>query len=543
MGRRARSLRPPAFLLVFAAAVGAARLPAQNAAANARTAIDRYLQPLADATLLSGTVLVARGKTIVYERSFGRADDRAGIANAPGTQFAIASLTKVFTGIIARELVARGALRLDDPVARWIPDFPMGRGITVAQLMSHRAGVPHRVTQPADERRAQTAESMVRLVVRSGLAVPPESQRLYSSAGYSVLARVLELATGRSYAELLHELVLAPAGVTGARDATEPAPPGVSRAVGHFATPGKPTPADRKSLSFLVGAGSVWATAHDVYQVVQRVVDGGYGAAAAGARDASGTVQWMGFTNGFSAWVSHVPSTGVTLVVTTNLPTGAIDWIARDVPRIMAGEAVEAPRAPAVAPVALSRARREAIEGPYAFGGGEQRLEFISPSAALLGGEYLLVATAEDRLHAPQQLADYAVVPDSTGRVVSLRMDGPGGITIPRVRAVDTAVARAEVLAVVQRFFDAMRTKDTAGMRAVFEPGARFIGMRRRANGDTTLSIRSVSYFVEQVARDSLAWVERAWRPEVRIDRSLATVWAEYDFFIGGVFRGCGVDA
>ena len=62
---------------------------------------------------------------------------------------------------------------------------------------------------------------MARLIGRAPLAFAPGAQRLYSSAGFSLLARVLELATEKSYAQLLHELVLDRVNATDVFDATE----------------------------------------------------------------------------------------------------------------------------------------------------------------------------------------------------------------------------------------------------------------------------------------------------------------------------------
>jgi hypothetical protein len=101
-----------------------------------------------------------------------------------------------------------------------------------------------------------------------------------------------------------------------------------------------------------------------------------------------------------------------------------------------------------------------------------------------------------------------------------------------------------EILAVTQRLFDAMRAKDTAGVRAVFDSGARLVGMRPRANAEAYMQSLSVSEFVGLLGRDPRPmWTERAWNPEVRTNGTLATVWAEYDFHFGATFSHCGIDA
>ena len=100
------------------------------------------------------------------------------------------------------------------------------------------------------------------------------------------------------------------------------------------------------------------------------------------------------------------------------------------------------------------------------------------------------------------------------------------------------------VLATVQRMFDAMRTKDTVAFREIFEPNARLVGMRTRANGEQVIQQLTWERFGSMMASDTRGqWIERAFNPEVRIRGTLATVWAEYDFHFGQRPSHCGVDA
>ena len=106
------------------------------------------------------------------------------------------------------------------------------------------------------------------------------------------------------------------------------------------------------------------------------------------------------------------------------------------------------------------------------------------------------------------------------------------------------AAARAEILATLDRVTAAMRARDTAALRAEFLPGARLVGMRARASGDTVVQTLTEQEFAAFVARDARPeWTERLWEPEVRVAGTLATVWAAYDFHFGGTFSHCGVDA
>ena len=101
-----------------------------------------------------------------------------------------------------------------------------------------------------------------------------------------------------------------------------------------------------------------------------------------------------------------------------------------------------------------------------------------------------------------------------------------------------------DAVAVVQKLFDAMRTRDTATMRSLFVPNARLFGVRARQNGEVVLQSISADEFATFLARDARGpWIERAYNPEVRVRGTLATVWAEYDFHFGTQFSHCGVDA
>ncbi len=162
-------------------------------------------------------------------------------------------------------------------------------------------------------------------------------------------------------------------------------------------------------------------------------------------------------------------------------------------------------------------------------------------AAAVARGETLDQARASVRLDDLRE--EFAGGSAARNLFFSSFVTGPA---VARAYEEASAVSPEEraVLAVVQRFFDAMRVRDTAGVRAVFEPGARLVGVRTRASGEQYVQSLSVSDFVGFIGRDARAtWTERAWNPEVRIEGTLATVWAEYDFHFGSTFSHCGVDA
>lgn len=110
--------------------------------------------------------------------------------------------------------------------------------------------------------------------------------------------------------------------------------------------------------------------------------------------------------------------------------------------------------------------------------------------------------------------------------------------------AVDTAAARAEVLAVVNQLFDGMRKRDTASMRALFVPGASLLSSSVRG-GTPVVSSDPIDAWIGGIGKAPAGTVldERLMNTVVHVQDGLASVWTEYEFWVGDRFSHCGVDA
>ena len=108
------------------------------------------------------------------------------------------------------------------------------------------------------------------------------------------------------------------------------------------------------------------------------------------------------------------------------------------------------------------------------------------------------------------------------------------------VRAQDAE--RTAVLAAVQKLFTGMRTRDTAAIIEAFDSTARMVGVSRDGS---RLTLTPPAGFAAGVARAKAGdvWNERIFDPEVRIDGTVAQVWAYYTFHLNGKFSHCGFDA
>src|SRR5262245_40204298 len=89
------------------------------------------------------SVAVARGGESLYARALGRAALEFPVDADGDTLFRIASITKTFTAAAILELSERGKVALDDPLTKYLPDYPMhGQEITLRHLLTHTAGIP-----------------------------------------------------------------------------------------------------------------------------------------------------------------------------------------------------------------------------------------------------------------------------------------------------------------------------------------------------------------------------------------------------------------
>jgi len=105
----------------------------------------------------------------------------------------------------------------------------------------------------------------------------------------------------------------------------------------------------------------------------------------------------------------------------------------------------------------------------------------------------------------------------------------------------DQAQEKAAVLAVVQRFFDALHTKDGEELRATCQPGAQ-ITAGRPVDGGYGLRQRSIEADIAQLATTKEVWLERMWSPTVHLNGRIAVVWTRYDFHRDGKMSHNGTD-
>jgi D-alanyl-D-alanine-carboxypeptidase/D-alanyl-D-alanine-endopeptidase len=195
------------------------------------------------------------------------------------TVFEIGSVTKVFTALLLADMVKRGEVSLNDPVAKYLPGSVTvpsrdNRAITLLDLATHTSGLPRlpgnlAPRNPDNPYADYTVEDMYRFLSSYRLPRAPGTQYEYSNFGMGLLGHVLALRAGTNYEALVLERICRPLGMTSTRIALSPELK-ARLAFGHAAA-GQPVA--NWDLPTLAGAGALRSTTDDLAKFLAACLD------------------------------------------------------------------------------------------------------------------------------------------------------------------------------------------------------------------------------------------------------------------------------
>ncbi len=187
--------------------------------------LDRSVVGVGVQAAFSGSVGAVRRSRVLIRKGYGLADRAAGVAMTSETLFPIGSITRSFVAATMLRLDQDGLLRVDDPIARLIPEAPQDKSsITILQVLTHSSGLDLGLAR-AEEAPIGTDEASRDLVLRKILSNPlafdPGSSARWSRANDALACVLIERATGQSFEDAVRARVLAPAGLRSTRFAGE----------------------------------------------------------------------------------------------------------------------------------------------------------------------------------------------------------------------------------------------------------------------------------------------------------------------------------
>jgi CubicO group peptidase (beta-lactamase class C family) len=257
---------------------------------------------------ISGSVtLISRRGQIAYFEAQGFMDIESSKPMSRDAIFPLASMSKPITGVAVLLLAEEGKLRLSDPVSKFIPEFkntnvavtkpgaqPAGddrnktaydvvsatREITIHDLLTHTSGLVSgglgstQAARIAPKSATDTLASYIPRLAGVPLDFQPGTLWRYSGqAGFDVLSRIVEIASGRPYDQFLKERLFAPLGMkdTGFVASDDQRVVTVYRNTAKGLEPQNPS----VSRTYFSGAAGLMSTAEDYLQFAQMLVNGG----------------------------------------------------------------------------------------------------------------------------------------------------------------------------------------------------------------------------------------------------------------------------
>lgn len=299
--------------------------------------IDTYIQDLTNSGYFSGAILVAHDGQILLNKGYGMANAERNLPNTPQTRFRLASLSKSFTAMAILQLQGRNRLNINDPICTYIPDCsPAWQPVTIRHLLNHTSGIPN-YTDFADFDQTEMLPTTIELLIErfkyEPLLFEPGTLYSYSNSGYVLLGKIIEQASGVSYADFVQANMFKPLEMwnSGYDFNIEYV---TDRAAGYAVVW---QPADPIDPSTLYAAGALYSTAEDLYRWDQALYtdqllprarvnemftpnlgEYGYGWRISG-HNGHRVVNHTGLINGFSNYFARYPDERLTVIVLSNL--------------------------------------------------------------------------------------------------------------------------------------------------------------------------------------------------------------------------------
>ncbi|MEW6207059.1 MAG: serine hydrolase domain-containing protein [Acidobacteriota bacterium] len=407
--------------------------------------VDAYVSPYLEARSFSGAILIARGGKILLSKGYGMANYELDAPNTPQTRFHIASISKTFTAAAIMILEERRLLSVNDPLAKFIPDYASGDKITIHHLLTHTSGIPN-VNDFADydakSKFPQTTDSLVAMFKNRPLLFQPGARYSYSNSNYNLLAFIIEKVSGKSYGDFLRENIFDPLRMRDTAHDARPQSLIKNRACGYVPVGARELEnAPYLDWTIKTGNGSLYSTVEDLYKwdralytekILKRAtldkiftphIDGvGYGWFVS-RRHNRRAIRMNGRSPGFQCEIQRYTDDNLFVAVLSNYYSGALNI--DDIAAIALGEKYEAfelARSGRIDPKQL-----DSLTGRYQGGA-----DFIRPNARLAverRGDDLFLNWGGGFASALIPLADGSFLDRLFGGRVSFVKDDKGAVT------------------------------------------------------------------------------------------------------------------
>ncbi|HZH99324.1 MAG TPA: serine hydrolase domain-containing protein, partial [Fimbriimonadaceae bacterium] len=186
-----------------------AALPQQE---SVTSAVEAYMR---EHGVTGATVAIGQNGKMVYERAFGMADIEHDVRATTSTVYRLASISKSITAVAVMQLVEAGKVKLDEDARTYVPEFPQKENrFTVRDILCHQSGIRHyKQNEPPGVKRYTSVADSLEVFSGDPLLHEPGTKYGYSTHAYTILARLVEIASGMSFREYLKSQLFKRAGM------------------------------------------------------------------------------------------------------------------------------------------------------------------------------------------------------------------------------------------------------------------------------------------------------------------------------------------
>lgn len=194
--------------------------------ATMRASIDSVVASyLAGGKAAGMSIAVVRGRDTLALKGYGFADLEFDVPTPDRAIYEIGSVTKQFTAAALLLLQERGRLSLDDPVTKYLPDYPTrGHTVTLRRLLDHTSGIKGYTEMPEFGTlmmRQLPRDSLVALFASKPFEFAPGEASVYNNSAYVLLGLIIEKVSGTTYEDFVAKNLFAPAGMIDSRYCSE----------------------------------------------------------------------------------------------------------------------------------------------------------------------------------------------------------------------------------------------------------------------------------------------------------------------------------
>jgi CubicO group peptidase (beta-lactamase class C family) len=429
--------------------------------------VDRMLSDLTKGQSPGAAVLVSQNGQVLFSKGYGFASLEPNVPITPQTKFRIGSITKQFTAAAILRLQEQGKLSVNDPLSKFIPDYPRGSEVTIHHLLTHTSGI-HSYTEKPDFLQSVLVgikpEDLIKSFKNDRYDFDPGARWAYNNSGYFLLGYIIEKVSGESYEDYLKTQFFDPLGMkdTGVHSSSAILE---HEAIGYSYERNAVKKALNWDMSRAGGAGALYSTVNDLNLWNEALFNGkllkeatlkaawtpvrtssqaqppepgyGYGWAVGRFRGLL-QIQHGGGLHGFVSQLTRYPAEKLTVVVLANVappPPGLNPGaLANDIAQIYLGEKMESRQSLITS---LSVETLDQYVGRYDYNGPILTVTRDGNRLfAQLTGQprFEIVPKSETEFFWKVVEAQVTFVKDEKGRVIkAIHRQGPGSIEAPRL--------------------------------------------------------------------------------------------------------------